>query len=239
VFIVGMPRSGTTLVERIIGSHPLAAAGGERRELTEVTRQFRDVRGNYSADPTVLQKTDFVKHARTVLRKFQAVDPKAERIVDKMPSNFIRLNIIAKLFPKARIIHTTRDPRDTCLSCFFQSFTGVHPYAYDLAHLGQFYRIYQELISHFIDTLGIEVLEVPYESVVADQEGWSRKIIDHIGLDWHDDCLRFYEKGGTSVTSSNEQVRKPIYTSSMERWRKYETHLGPLIEALDEGQAPS
>jgi len=149
-----------------------------------------------------------------------------------MPSNYIRLNLIAKLFPKATIIHTTRDPRDTCLSCYFHSFTGAHPYSYDLLDLGVYYRLYQQITEHFIRVLGLNVLEVPYESVVEDQEAWSRKIIDHVGLEWDDSCLRFYESTGASVTSSNEQVRKPIYKSSVARWKNYEQHLGPLFEAL-------
>jgi len=233
VFVLGMPRSGTTLVERIIGAHPHAYAGGERQDVTKVGMQIAQSRGNFMADPALLKSNDLRKHARMITRKFKSLMPaSATRFVDKMPSNYIRLNLIAKLFPNATIIHTTRDPRDTCLSCYFHSFTGAYPYLYDLEHLGGYYKLYKNFTEHFIRVLGLNVLEVPYESVVEDQEAWSRKIIAHAGLEWDDACLRFYEAAGTSVTSSNEQVRKPIYKSSVARWRNYETHLGPLFDAL-------
>jgi len=155
-----------------------------------------------------------------------------------VPTNTLRLNLIAKLFPKAKIIRMRRDPRDTCLSCYFHAFTGAHPYTYDLTDLGTFYPAYESMATHYIETLGLDALTVPYEELVSDQEGWSRKIIDPIGLDWHEDVLRFHEKGGTAVTSSNEQVRREIYTSSAGRWKNYEKHLGPLLDALGD-HAPS
>ncbi|MEQ9616726.1 MAG: sulfotransferase [Phycisphaerales bacterium] len=233
VFVVGMPRSGTTLVERIIGAHPKAFAGGERPEITEASRHVRDTRGNFMTDPSVLHRQDLAKRARLIDRKFRSLAPKGtERFVDKLPTNYLRLHLIKGMFPNATFIHTLRDPRDTCLSCYFHSFTGAYPYSHDLADLGAYYRAYERYTSHFVEVLGLDVLDVRYEDVVSDQEGWSRRLIDHVGLEWHEDCLSFHKRSGTSVTASNEQVRRPIYSTSVGRWKNYEEHLGPLLDAL-------
>jgi len=156
----------------------------------------------------------------------------ALRITDKTPSNFLRLGLIALLFPKARAIHCQRDPLDTCLSCYFLRFGQGQAFAYDLADLGRYYRDYARLMEHWRRVLPSPLLEVPYEALVADQEGWSRRLIAFLGLDWDDRCLAFYRSERQVKTASVWQVRQPVYASSIGRWRRYSKHLGPLFAAL-------
>ena len=160
----------------------------------------------------------------------------AARVTDKLPNNFLRLGLIALLFPRAPLIHCVRDPLDTCLSCYFQEFAHGQPFARDLDHLGRYYRDYQRLMAHWHKVLPSSILDVPYEGLVADQESWSRKLVAFLGLPWDERCLAFYEKERLVRTASFWQVRQPIYASSIGRWRHYAKHLGPLFHAL--GVAP-
>jgi len=149
-----------------------------------------------------------------------------------MPHNFANLGLIALLFPEARNIHCLRDPRDTCLSIYFQAFGWLHPYATRLDHLGLYYREYRRLMRHWESVLELPMMTVQYEEMVADQERVSRALVDFIGLEWDDRCLQFHKSERTVATASYDQVRQPIYTQSMARWKNYEKHIKPLVDAL-------
>ena len=149
-----------------------------------------------------------------------------------MPHNFLRLGLIYQLFPRARIIHCTRDPRDTCLSIYFQQFNRTHSYACELGDLAYYYREYERLMRHWAQVLGSSMLEVNYEALVGNLEGGVQRMLDFLGLEWDERCLRFHESERTVATASYDQVRQPLYTKSIARWKHYERHLGPLLEGL-------
>lgn len=174
------------------------------------------------------------KVASDCLGNLEKRAPKAIRVIDKMPGNFHHLGFIHATFPNARILHTTRNPVDTCLSIYFQDFKLSHEYAQDLNDLAHYYRQYHRLMTHWRSVLPKEAfLDVPYEALIEDQEGWSRKIIEFIGLEWDDRCLDFYKTERKVGTASNWQARQPIYKTSKERWRNYEKYVGPLLPLLD------
>jgi hypothetical protein len=235
VFIVGMTRSGTSLVEQVLASHPDVAPGGELQDIAMIAHQWQ---GGLGGDlpvftrPEELTRERLDQAARRYLARLDEVDRRAARVTDKLPINFLNLGLIGLLFPAARVIHCVRDRMDTCLSCYFQNFGGFMPFAYDLAELGAFYRAYERLMAHWETVLEIQRVVAPYEAMVADQEGASRSLVGFVGLGWDERCLRFYESKRVVMTSSNDQVRRPVYASSVGRWRRYEKHLGPLREAL-------
>ncbi len=269
IFVVGMPRSGTSLVEQVISSHPQAHGAGELRNLQALSLSVNDrqrqprqglsiqpgangaqplgamlslrlddlVDGNRPASgrPDASQVPTLAKrYLREVLARETSLgmSPKIERIVDKMPMNFQHVGLIRLLFPKARIIHCRRDPRDTCLSCYFQYFQEGHSFSFDLAHLGFYYRYYVTLMRHWRDVLGIEMLEVDYERLTSEPEPMMREIIAYCGLPWDDACLEFHKTKRPVLTASSAQVRQPLYQRSAGRWRNYKKHLGPLLKAL-------
>lgn len=241
VFIVGMPRSGTTLVEQILAAHPAISGGGELDDIGEIAAtlaQKFDAAAGYPEAVRKLPPDALDDHAEAYLKTLQRIGGDALRVTDKLPQNFLHLGLITLLFPKARIIHCRRDPMDTCLSCYFHDFAGAHPYAYDLEDLGYYYREYERLMDHWRRLLGSQLFEVQYEELVADLEGVSRKMVDFCGLEWSDDCLRFYDSKRLVHTASYDQVRRPIYSKSIGRWRHYESHLEPLKRALDGGSNP-
>ncbi len=168
----------------------------------------------------------------------EALEPRGAgkaRITDKTIGNFELLGLIHLCLPNARIIHCRRDPRDTCVSCFSTRFSGGHPYAYDLRELGRYWRLYDGLMAHWRAVLPPgRIFEVDYEALVEDLEGWAKRLIAHLGLPWDDACLRFHDSKREVRTASFAQVRQPIYTGSVGRWRRFGPHLGPLIEALGE-----
>ena len=235
VFIVGMPRSGTSLVEQIIASHPQVYGCGE---VVETETMANDLWGDRLAEPVVpprppaLEPQRLAKMAETYLQRRRAVCGQALRITSKMPTNFLYLGLIALLFPKARVIHCRRDPRDTCLSCFFTDFKKSPPYHHRLEDLGFYYRHYLRMMDHWRAVLPLPMLEVQYEDLVDRPEEFSRRMIDFCGLEWDDCCLRYYENRRPVQTSSAWQVRQPIYTTSINRWKHYVQHLQPLFEAL-------
>jgi tetratricopeptide (TPR) repeat protein len=235
VFIVGMPRSGTTLTEQIVASHPEAAGAGE---LSDVMRMVDGLpRGLGASVPwpdcaADLDRATLDRLAETYLATLRGRFPDALRVTDKMPQNFLHLGLIALLFPGARVVHCIRDPVDTCLSCYFQYFGVGHAYAGDLRTLGLYYREYERLMAHWKSVLDLPILDLRYEDLVAHQEEKSRELIDFVGLKWDDRCLRFHETRRDVATASHDQVRRPIYTDSVERWKPYEKHLGPLLDAL-------
>ncbi|MCW5776544.1 MAG: sulfotransferase [Phycisphaeraceae bacterium] len=235
VFIVGMPRSGTSLVEQILGSHPIVAAGGELNDVGRMVHEWQPVMTGsvpMLSDLSALTRGSVDKGARAYLRTIQKIGPVAERVTDKMPMNFLHLGVISRLFPRARVIHCVRNPIDTCLSCFFQNFSGSNPFAYDLGEVGRFYRLYRSIIAHWKTVLDLPMLDVVYEDLVADQEAQTRRMAAFVGVPWDDSMLRFHESERVVLTASNEQVRRPVYKTSVQRWRRYEKHVAPLVEAL-------
>ncbi|MBV8636394.1 MAG: sulfotransferase [Burkholderiaceae bacterium] len=231
VFIVGMPRSGTSLAEQILASHPEVHGAGELPIWGEAMKHYWAALQE-GAD-TGLQLVDT---APQILKQLHALAPQAKRIVDKLPNNFLHVGLIHAVFPNARIIHMRRNPVDVCLSIYFNSFSDSQRYASDLHSLAHYYREYQRLMAHWRSVLPDgNLLEVPYEALVQDQETWSRKLIDFIGLPWDESCLNFHENARAVRTPSNWQVRQKISTSSVERWRNYEQFVGPLKGLLASG----
>ena len=237
VFIVGMPRSGTSLVEQILDSHPQAHGAGELSNMWQMVMQLPARLGTKKPYPycmPLLRQQPVDDLSRQYLAHLDALAPDATRVIDKMPGNFRYLGLIELLFPEARVIHCLRDPLDTCLSCYFQDFSRTHAYSYDLAHLGAYYRDYRRMMAHWRSVLKIPVMDVSYEDLVADQKTVSRQLIEFCNLEWDEACLNFHETGRFVATASYDQVRRPLYRKSVARWKNYEKHLGPLIEALKE-----
>lgn len=237
VFIVGMPRSGTSLIEQILASHGDVYGAGELPDLTNVVTSLPEVLGSKLLYPhcvEILKRKHLDEMAQRHLAKLASFSAQATRVTDKLPHNFLHLGMIDMLFPGARVIHCMRDPIDTCLSIYSLPFNATHPYASDLANLGAHYRRYQELMAHWKKVLRIPILEVQYEDLVANQEEVTRKMVDFCGLKWDESCLRFYESERSVVTFSYDQVRRPLYKKSVARWKNYEQYLGPLITALED-----
>jgi len=235
IFIVGMPRSGTTLVEQILASHPEVFGAGELTEFSKAVTSLGMSNGALSYPEAVpaLSAEELRQLGASYLDAVVAAAPVAERITDKMPGNFSFVGLIHLALPNARIIHMRRDPIDTCLSCFSLLFTGDLPYGYDLGELGRFYRAYQTLMEHWRQVLPAGVmLEIRYEEVVADIERQARQIVAYCGLEWDDACLAFYKTQRPIQTASATQVRQPIYRTSVGRWKRYQHFLQPLIKEL-------
>ncbi len=235
VFVVGMPRSGTSLVEQIIASHPDAFGAGELDWLDQNSDALAERLAASAPYPDCVfdlsvRKLDAM--AGEYLALLRAKAPTAIRVVDKMPGNFMHLGLIELLFPRARIIHVQREPLDNCLSCFFQNFTQGHEYTADLATLGSVYREYERVMAHWRATLTLPLLEIRYEDIVADQETESRRLVEFCGLPWDERCLRFHETKRVVRTASYDQVRRPLYRDSVARHRHYEAFLGALRGAL-------
>ena len=240
VFIIGMPRSGTTLVEQILASHPEVFGGGE-------TKYFGDALGEteqrhnalYPKVASTMTGSEFADlGGRYLAKSIRSARPSAKRVTDKMPSNFLFAGLIHLSLPNAPIIHTVRNPVDTCLSCFSKLFTGELNYTYDLAELGRYYRQYQVLMAHWKSVLPPgRILDVCYEELVEDVEGQSRRIVAHCGLDWDSRCQLFQENDRPVRTASATQVRQPVYSSSVGRWRPYQAFLGPLLHELEVANA--
>ncbi|HTW28448.1 MAG TPA: sulfotransferase [Acetobacteraceae bacterium] len=239
VFIIGMPRSGTTLVEQMLASHPFVYGAGERSELSHAVARLNAGRlgaAMYPAAVWTLTDADFRRMGADYIAALRPFAPEALRITDKMPGNFLFAGLIRLILPNARIIHTRRDPVDTCLSCFSKLFAGEQAFAYDLAELGRYCAAYRRLMAHWRAVLPDDVMiEIDYESLVADFETQARRIVAHCGLDWDPACLEFYKTDRPVHTASMTQVRQPIYRSSVGRWRPEESLLRPLLHALDEG----
>jgi tetratricopeptide (TPR) repeat protein len=236
IFIVGMQRSGTTLVEQILASHPQVFGAGELKHFHTALEGARAKRGSSAIFPEAIlgmTNADFYELGAQYVASTRQLAPSASHIVDKMPANFRVAGLIHLALPNAVIIHTKRDPIDTCLSCFSKLFAETQNHTYDLAELGRYYRGYQKLMDHWRSVLPAKrVLDVRYEDVVADLEGQARRIIAHCGLDWDPRCLAFYETKRPVRTASAMQVRQPIYSSAIGRWCHYESFIGPLRAEL-------
>jgi tetratricopeptide (TPR) repeat protein len=224
VFIVGMPRSGTTLAERIIASHPQAASAGELGFWRWAVSRYEASEGHRASANNVL-----AQFSDDYLRQLDLVSPSALRVIDKMPANVMNLGLIHAALPAARIIHMQRDPMDTGLSIYFQILSAAHAYANDLEDIAHYYAQYLRLSEHWRVILPeTAILSVPYEGLVSDSETWIRRMLEFIDLPWDRRCLEFYRSSGTVSTASNWQVRQPISRTSVGRWRHYERFLGAL-----------
>jgi len=236
VFVLGMPRSGTTLTEQILATHSDVYGAGELDYIKKIENSILDsdsgVGDRLQAIVSDLTENTLTEHARTYLDKINKLDNKARYVVDKMPNNFIQIGLISLLFPDARIIHCRRNALDNCLSIYFQSFIWSHDYAVDLSDIGFYYNEHERLMSHWKEALDIPVLTVQYEDVLQDQEGMSRKLLEFCDLEWDESVMKFYDSKRDVGTASYDQVRRPIYQSSKERWRNYEKHIGALIDEL-------
>jgi len=236
IFIVGMPRSGSTLVEQILASHPDVVAGGELEFFDDISESLpRMVQGSLSY-PNCAVDLDVDTRESLALQYLDClkeVSKTAARVTDKMPNNYLHLGLIALLFPNARIIYCRRHAMATCFSIYQHDFVGSHPYAYDLKKLGQRYCNHERLMSHWRDVLPMPILEVVYEDLVQDQGNQSRRILDFCDLEWDDRVLNFYETTRAVQTASTWQVRQPIYTSSLANWSNYAEFLNQLKESLD------
>lgn len=240
IFVVGMPRSGTTLVERIISSHPYVHSAGELHNFGIALKQVTGVSTPPLLDLETLAKTndlDWVQLGEKYLASTRPMTECKPRFIDKLPHNFLYLGHIARALPNAKIICLRRNPMDTCLSNFRQLFarnSEFHNYSLDLLDTGRYYLLFDRLMAHWKRVLPGRILEVQYETLVQTQEASTRQLLEHCDLPWHDDCLRFEQNGAPVATASAVQVRSPIYRTSIKYWKKYEVQLTDLHKLLIE-----
>ncbi|MCA9298487.1 MAG: sulfotransferase, partial [Phycisphaerales bacterium] len=234
VLIVGMPRSGTSLVEQILACHPGVTGGGELQDLEVLVRRVAPGPINglaFATDPSALTESLAREMASSYRDRLRSIAPTG-LVTDKMPFNVMHLGVVQAIAPRARIIHCDRGALDTCVSCYFHDFASGTGWTQRLEHIGRYHQDEARLRAHWADVLDLEILDVTYESVVADLEGQTRRMLDFLGLDFDEACLRFHESDRVVMTESNAQVRRPLYDSSVGRWARYEAHLGPLRESL-------
>jgi len=238
VFVLGMPRSGTSLVEQILSSHPDVYGAGELINIDVAINQLKHSTQYSSAFPQRLNQLSvnaLDSMAEKYLDHISSISRNAKYVSDKMPHNFTHIAMILRLFPSARIIHCKRHPLDTCLSCYFSNFGNAgHDYAYNLNHLGKYYIEYQKLMSHWEHCYGNRLYSVRYEDMVSNQVNTSKALFQHCDLTWDDRYLDFHQNKRTVLTFSHEQVNQPLYSSSMYRWKNYEKHLEKLKTILSD-----
>ena len=239
VFIVGMPRTGSTLVERILDAHPQAHGVGEINAMPKIVSSLMYDLGSYAVYPgciadLTVEEADRI--AKLYLDQVRVESRQASVVIDKFLANYESLGLIELLLPNARIIDCRRDALDTCWSCYAQTLmTRYHAYASDLEHLGLVYREYERLMDHWAQVISLPMLTIRYEELVVDQEPMIRRILDFCGLTWDDNCLRFHESDRDVMTLSYEQVKRPMYSASVGRHRHFLSHLEPLRNALESG----
>jgi tetratricopeptide (TPR) repeat protein len=236
IFVVGLPRSGSTLIEQILASHSLVDATHELPEVGRLIQRInRDRRDRITYPEAVRDFADetWVALGRSYIEQTRQYRGNAPHFIDKNPNNFASIGLLSLVLPNAKFVNARRHPLDTSLSCYKQLFARGQPFTYDLVELGEYYLQYDRLMTHWHAVLPGRVLDVQYESVVADQDGQTRRLLEFCGLPWEDACLRYYETQRAVRTASSEQVRRPIYTSSIGLWRHYARELAGLIEILD------
>jgi Flp pilus assembly protein TadD len=234
VFIVGMPRSGSSLVEQILTYHPEAAGVGELRDLPRLADKLPERLGTPERYPECVHALDAASvwsMAEAYLNRVRDLAGVHRRVTDKLLENFLQLGLIAVLFPRAHVIHCRRDPLDTCISCFCQVFRTMN-FTWDLEDFAVYYQNYERLMAYWQSVLPMPVHEIIYEKLVAEPERECRRLIEFCGLDWNERCLRFHENPRSVRTVSKLQVRRPIYDSSIGRWQRYAKHLAPVRKAL-------
>jgi hypothetical protein len=229
VFIIGMPRSGTSLTEQILASHPEVFGAGEPRFWDSAFGAFTSTARQSNAGASA-----FSGMAGDYLAQVSASAGAARRVVDKMPANFLYAGLIHAVFPQAKFLHMQRHPFDTCLSIYFQNFSALHPYAADLDDLVHCYGQYVRITNHWRAVLpATTLLEIPYEALIEDQEYWSRRMLEFIGMPWNPQCLDFHQTQRVIITASRWQVRQRINAEAVGRWRNYEKYVAPLRPLLD------
>lgn len=236
IFVLGMPRSGTSLVEQILASHVDVFGAGELTSFYEFTQQLPQRLASDDAYPECsasMGAKEVEWMGESYLSAVNALAPTARHVVDKMPMNFLHLGLIASTFPNAKIVLCERDPRDTCLSIFFQNFAARNYFAYDLYEIGRFYRQFLWTINHWCSLFPNRIIRIRYEDLIGGQEKFSRQLIDSCGLVWDDKCLDFHRTKRAVQTASAWQVRQPIHSGSVERWRFYESHLEALLAGVE------
>lgn len=238
IFIFGMPRSGTTLVEQILASHPVVFGGGELQFFVQAEEKLPTILETDLTYPECLREMHY-KTARNMgkvyikkTKKLDGLTRNHSRITDKNPYNFLHLGLISLLFPKARFVHCKRHPLDTCLSIYSYNFTTGNHFAYDLKELGLYYREYLKLMDHWKKVVPVNMFEVSYEDLVQCQKKTSKQLLEYCGLSWEPACLEFYKHERPVFTASDWQVRQPIYGTSCGRWKNYDRFLSPLKELL-------
>ncbi len=236
IFILGMPRSGTTLTEQILASHVDVYGAGELSYIRGAAKNAENMQPTQESSPIIqtdhLTEDRMTELAKQYLQNINALNSEARYVTDKMPHNFLRIGLINLLFPEARIIHCQRDPMDNGLSIYFQNFLWTHRYATNLENIGHFYNEYQRLMQHWKQVTNIPILDVSYEDMIRDSETTARKILSFCELDWNDSVMDFHKNKRVITTASIDQVRQPIYSSSISRWKNYEQHIEPLKVAL-------
>jgi tetratricopeptide (TPR) repeat protein len=232
IFVLGMPRTGTTLVERVLSSHPDVQSAGELNtfglELMRLARQGAAPPASRIDFVRATAQVDFAALGRAYLQGVQPLRDGRPWFVDKLPFNFLYAGLIHLALPNARIIHLRRHPLDTCFAVYKQLFKDAYPFSYDLEELGRYYVAYHRLMEHWHGVMPGVVLDVRYEDVVADLEGQARRLVAHCGLPWNDACVRFHENVQASTTASATQVRRPVYDTSVGKWRRVERQLEPV-----------
>jgi hypothetical protein len=235
-----MPRSGTTLVEQILASHPAVFGGGELQFFVQAKQKLPIILETDLPYPECLNEVHY-ETARNIgqvyIKKIENLGQSFGRhtqITDKNPYNFLHLGLISLLFPKAKFVHCKRHPLDTCLSIYSYNFTTENYYAYDLKELGLYYREYVRLMDHWRKVLPLDMFEVSYKELIRNQKETSQQLLEYCGLPWEPACLEFYEYDRPVLTASNWQVRQPIYSTSYGRWKNYDRFLSPLKELLAE-----
>jgi len=237
VFVIGLPRTGTTLVEQILGSHPSIFAAGELSnfavQLMQLTRQQSGAQ-NLSRRQLVEQtaKLDYRSLGKAYLDSSRPLTGNKLHFVDKMPLNFLYAGLIHLALPGAKIVHVTRHPMDTCYAIYKRLFQDAYPWSYDQRETASYYSAYRKLMNHWTQVMPGVIYELAYEDLVSDVEGQTRKLLGYCNLDWDPRCLRFYDRPATSTSASASQVRRPVYQSSVNRWKSYELQLAPMRERL-------
>ncbi|MCG8464370.1 MAG: sulfotransferase [Xanthomonadales bacterium] len=234
VFIVGMPRTGTTLVERVLSGHPQVVGRGELMHIKAIARDGLRLKTGHPFPDNVLSTSsaDLTTQAQQYLRRVIGNDRHALRVVDKMPTNYQMLGLIYLLFPNARVIHTRRDPMDTLWSCFTRNISARFTNSFD--DLAAMYRNYRAYMDHWQGLLPLAMLDVHYEEMVADFPGQAQRLVKFLGLEWHEACLEYHQHNAHVATASKMQVRKPIYKTAVHAWKRYEDQLAELRSKLDD-----
>lgn len=239
IFIVGMPRSGTTLVERIIASHSQVFAAGELQDFaSEMVRLVAEGPDGMPQDrlqlPSRSMGIDFAKLGRRYIESTRRITGHTPRFIDKLPLNFLYIGHIRLALPNARIVHVKRNPMDSCYAMYKYLFKQAYPFSYDLESLGLYFHAYHDLMNHWNKVFPGQIVEVEYEALIKDQEGESRQLMAALGLEWQEQCLSFHTSRSASTTGSASQVRRPIYSSSVGKWQRYASQLQPLQTVLRE-----
>jgi tetratricopeptide (TPR) repeat protein len=234
IFILGMPRSGTSLVEQIMTSHPFVHGAGELPFIADIVSQLSSGGQAARICEVIIQDTEkfITSLGSEYLEKIKSLSTSSKFITDKMPLNFFWIGAIVSALPNAKIISCLRSPMDNCLSIYKHLFHTGHKYAYDLKELGRFHLLYQDLMRHWHEVFAGKIYDISYEKLVAEQEIETRKLLEHCGLPWDDACLSFHKTRRNVATASATQVRKQIYRDSVQLWKHYETQLEPLKEIL-------